>query len=121
MGPADAVPLDEAMEGGSPASGGNGAPGSGPGVRYQLIVALATSVGLFLFTRILIPDAILTLTVALALWGLLRAIEDGEAHPARWALLMWGSIGTGLLLKGLVAAAFPVAAGLLYLGFTKQL
>src|SRR5437764_14156888 len=43
MGPADAVPLDEAMEGGSPASGGNGAPGSGPGVRYQLIVALVAA------------------------------------------------------------------------------
>ncbi len=83
-------------------------------------LALATSVGLFLFTRILIPDAILTLTVTLALWGLLRAIEDGETHPTRWAMAMWGSIAIGLLLKGLIAAAFPVAAGLLYLVFTRQ-
>jgi 4-amino-4-deoxy-L-arabinose transferase-like glycosyltransferase len=83
-------------------------------------LVLGTSVGLFLFTRILIPDVILTLTIALALWGLLRAIEDGERHRAWWAMLMWGSIGTGLLLKGLIAAVFFVAAGLLYLAFTKQ-
>jgi 4-amino-4-deoxy-L-arabinose transferase-like glycosyltransferase len=84
-------------------------------------LVLATSVGLFLFTRILIPDAILTLAIALALWSLLRAIEDGESHPARWAMLMWASIGLGLLLKGLIAAVFFGAAGLLYLGFTRQL
>ncbi len=84
-------------------------------------LALATSVGLFLFTRILIPDAILTLTITLALWSLLRAVDEGEAHPTRWAMLMWASIGVGLLLKGLIAAAFPVAAGLLYLGITRQL
>ena len=49
-------------------------------------LALATCVGLFLFTRILIPDVILTLTIALALWALLRALEEEEPHPARWAL-----------------------------------
>jgi 4-amino-4-deoxy-L-arabinose transferase-like glycosyltransferase len=84
-------------------------------------LALATSAGLFLFTRILIPDAILTLTITVALWALLRALEEGEAHPGRWALGMWAAMGTGLLLKGLIAALFPVAAGLLYLQFTGQL
>jgi 4-amino-4-deoxy-L-arabinose transferase-like glycosyltransferase len=84
-------------------------------------LVLATSVGLFLFTRILIPDAILTLTITLALWSLLRATDEEEPHPNRWALLMWASMGTGLLLKGLIAAVFPVAAGLLYLALTRQL
>ena len=41
-----------------------------------------------------------------------------EAHPRRWAMAMWAAMGTGLLLKGLIAAVFPVAAGLLYLCFT---
>ena len=36
-------------------------------------IALATCVGLFLFTRVLIPDVVLTLAVTVALWGLLRA------------------------------------------------
>jgi hypothetical protein len=84
-------------------------------------LVLATSVGLFLFTRILIPDVMLTLTITIALWGMMRALEEEERNPAAWAMAMWAAIGTGLLLKGLIAAAFPVATGLLYLGLTKQL
>ncbi len=84
-------------------------------------LVLATSVGLFLFTRVLIPDVILTLTITLALWGLLRALDERETHPARWAMILWAAMGTGLLLKGLIAAVIPVASGLLYLGFTRQL
>ena len=82
---------------------------------------LATSVGLFLFTRILLPDVILTLTITVALWGLLRVLDEDEPRPAIWAMLMWAMMGTGLLLKGLIAAVFPVAAGLLYLALTRQL
>ncbi len=82
---------------------------------------MATSIGLFLFTRILIPDVILTLTIALALWGFLRALDDQESRPRRWAWLMGASIGAGLLLKGLIAALFPMAAAGLFLLFTGQL
>src|SRR5580693_2753827 len=35
-------------------------------------LCMATCVGLFLFTRILIPDVMLTFTVALAMWAFLR-------------------------------------------------
>ena len=84
-------------------------------------LAMATCVGLFLFTRILLPDASLTLTVTLAMWSLLRALDEDEPHPARWALLMWAAMAIGLLLKGLIAALFPIAGGVLYLGFTRQL
>ncbi len=84
-------------------------------------LVMATSVGLFLFTRILIPDVILTLTITLAMWSLLRTLEEGEKHPAAWAMTMWAAMGTGLLLKGLIAAVFPVAAGTIYLFLTKQL
>lgn len=84
-------------------------------------LTLATSVGLFLFTRILIPDVVLTLAIALALWGLMRATEEDEAHPRLWAMTMWAAVATGLLLKGLIAAVFPAAAGTLYLYFTGRL
>jgi hypothetical protein len=84
-------------------------------------LTLATCVGLFLFTRILIPDVILTFTIALAMWSLLRALEQDELHPRRWAWLMAASIGTGLILKGLIAAVFPIGAGLAYLLLTRQL
>src|SRR5689334_15302442 len=84
-------------------------------------IVLATSVGLFLFTRILIPDVMLTLVITLALWGMLRALDEEEAHPQVWALVPWASMGVGLLLKGLIASLFPVGAAALYLGFTRQL
>lgn len=84
-------------------------------------IVLSTSVGLFLFTRILIPDVMLTLTITVAMWSLLRATDPSERRPRRWALLMWGSMGTGLLLKGLIAAVFPIVASLIYLGLTRQL
>jgi hypothetical protein len=93
--------------------------GSRVGLYCGLVTA--TSVGLFLFTRILIPDVILTLSITLAMWSLLRALEEDERHPTWWAMGMWAAMGTGLLLKGLIAAVFPVAAGLLYLYVTKQL
>jgi 4-amino-4-deoxy-L-arabinose transferase-like glycosyltransferase len=83
-------------------------------------VVMATSIGLFLFTRILIPDVILTLTITIALWGLMRVMEEEEAHPKIWAYAIWAAMATGLLLKGLIAAAFPVAAGMIYLTITRQ-
>ena len=82
---------------------------------------LATSIGLFLFTRVLISDVALTFTIALAMWSFLRALDPQERHPRRWALVFGASVGTGLLFKGLIAAVFPLASGFLYLCFTHQL
>jgi 4-amino-4-deoxy-L-arabinose transferase-like glycosyltransferase len=84
-------------------------------------LVIATCIGLFLFTRILIPDVILTLTIALALWAFLRALEEEEPHPKRWAALLAAAIGAGLLLKSLIGVVFPVGAAFAYLFFTKQL
>ena len=42
-------------------------------------LTLATCVGLFLFTRIQIPDVTITATIALALWAFLRALDRTEA------------------------------------------
>lgn len=78
-------------------------------------IVLATCIGLFLFTRILIPDVTLTLTVALSLWAFLRALDEDESRPGWWSAVMAAGIGTGLLLKGLIAVLFPLAAAALYL------
>ena len=83
-------------------------------------LSLATCVGLFLFTRFQIPDAILTLAITVAMWSGARALEDDEPRRARWAYTMWAGIGIGLLLKGLIAAVFPVAALALYLVFARR-
>ena len=84
-------------------------------------LALSTCVGMFLFTRVLIPDITLAFTITLALWSFLQALEEDEPHPRRWAALLAASIGTGLLLKGLIAAVFPIGGALLYLALTRQL
>ncbi|MSV34285.1 MAG: glycosyltransferase family 39 protein [Bryobacterales bacterium] len=84
-------------------------------------LAIATSIGLWLFTRIQIPDVTVTLTIALALWAFLRALDPEERRPALWSALMAAAMGLGLLLKGLIAMVFPVAAAVLYLGFCGEL
>jgi 4-amino-4-deoxy-L-arabinose transferase-like glycosyltransferase len=82
---------------------------------------MATCVGLFLFTRILIPDVMLTLTVTLAMWAFLRALDEDEPHPRFWAAVLAVNLGLGLLLKSLIGVVFPVAAGVIYLLLTRQL
>jgi len=84
-------------------------------------LCIATCVGLFLFTRVLIPDVTLTFTTALAMWSFLRAIDDEEPDPRLWAFLLAASLGAGLLLKSLIAIVFPVGAAIVYLLFTRQL
>ncbi len=84
-------------------------------------LVMATCVGLFLFTRIQIPDVMLTFTILLAMWAILRALDQEERNPRLWAAILAASLGTGLLLKSLIGIVFPVAAGLLYLFVSKQL
>jgi hypothetical protein len=84
-------------------------------------LCMATCIGLWLFTRVLIPDVMLTFTIALAMWSLLRVLDDDEPHPRAWAYTLATSLGIGLLLKSLIGVVFPAAAGLLYLLFTRQL
>jgi 4-amino-4-deoxy-L-arabinose transferase-like glycosyltransferase len=93
------------------------------GTRAALYAGLciATCVGLFLFTRILIPDVMLTFTIALAMWAFLRALDEEESHPRGWSLVLAACLGIGLLLKSLVSVVFPVGAGLIYLAITRQL
>ena len=84
-------------------------------------LCMATCIGLFLFTRILIPDVMITLTVALAMWAFLRALEEEEPHPRFWAAVLAVNLGLGLLLKSLIGIVFPIAGGLIYLLATRQL
>lgn len=86
-------------------------------------LAQATCIGLFLFTRILIPDVMLTLTICVCFFSFQRALnEDGEElYPRRWAALLAASMAVGVLLKGLIAVVLPVGGAVLYLAFTRRL
>src|ERR1700722_18512932 len=84
-------------------------------------LCISTCFGLFLFTRILSPDVMLTTSIALSMWAFLRAIDGDEPRQRWWAFVMAASLGTSLLFKSLVGVVFPVAAALIYLGVTRQL
>jgi 4-amino-4-deoxy-L-arabinose transferase-like glycosyltransferase len=84
-------------------------------------LSLATCVGLFLFTRIQIPDVMLTLSVCVAFWSFQRVLEVEEPRPQLWALLLAVSLGVGLMLKGLIAVVAPVGGVIVYLSVTRQL
>ncbi len=93
----------------------------GPRAGLYAGLVLATCAGLFLFTRILIPDVTLTLCITLALWSLVRALDEREARPRLWAAILAANLACGVLLKGLIAILFPAGAGLLYLAVTRRL
>jgi 4-amino-4-deoxy-L-arabinose transferase-like glycosyltransferase len=84
-------------------------------------IALSTSVGLYLFTRILIPDPVLTLAITAAVWAWLRLLEPDEEAGPRWSFLLGSCLGLGLLLKGLIGVVFPAIAVLAYMAFTRSL
>jgi 4-amino-4-deoxy-L-arabinose transferase-like glycosyltransferase len=87
---------------------------------YYAGLVVATCVGLFLFTRIQIPDVMLTLSTCLAYWAFQRATDPEEVHPHRWAAVSAASLGVGVMLKGLIALVVSGGGIFAYLIFTKQ-
>src|ERR1700722_11529139 len=72
-----------------------------------------TCAGVFLFTRVLIPDVLLSLLIAASLYFFLTALEPG-ARVWRW-YAGYACVALGVLTKGLIALAFPGGAAFLYL------
>ena len=73
-------------------------------------LCISTCVGLFFFTRILIPDVMLIASIVLSMWAFLRALDETENHPRAWAWILAASLGAGLLFKSLIGVVFPVAS-----------
>jgi 4-amino-4-deoxy-L-arabinose transferase-like glycosyltransferase len=82
---------------------------------FYAALGILTSVGVFLFTRIFIPEVLLTLLLASALYNFLIALEDDK--PLR-LYLTWAALALAMLAKGLVAPVFFFAAALPYLLLT---
>jgi 4-amino-4-deoxy-L-arabinose transferase-like glycosyltransferase len=88
--------------------------GISPAAGFYSGVVLATCIGLFLFTRVLITDAMLTLPITFAIWAAMRAIDRDEANPRLWAVGFWAAMAAAILFKGLIGAVFPVGALIIY-------
>jgi 4-amino-4-deoxy-L-arabinose transferase-like glycosyltransferase len=84
-------------------------------------LVMGTCIGLWLFTRVLIPDVMLTFVITLAMWAFLRALDEEEQSPAIWARLFFVSLGLGLLLKSLIGVVFPIGAAVVFLLVNRQL
>lgn len=84
---------------------------------FYAALATLTSVGVFLFTRFLIPDSILTFFLLLALYSFITGVEDRK--PARF-YLAYASIALALLAKGLIAIVFFGAAVIPWLAITGE-
>src|SRR5262245_66597548 len=84
-------------------------------------LVLSTSIGLFLFTRIVIPDAILTLVITVGLWSFARALDPDEKRSEVWPILLGLCLGLGLLLKGLIDVMFPIGNAFVYVVSILQL
>ncbi len=82
---------------------------------FYAALSILTSVGVFLFTRIFIPEVLLTLLLAFALYNFLIGLEDDK--PSRF-YLTWAALALAMLAKGLVAPVFFCAAAVLYLWLT---
>jgi 4-amino-4-deoxy-L-arabinose transferase-like glycosyltransferase len=84
---------------------------------FYAALALLTSVGVFLFTRTLIPESILTFFLLLALYSFLTGVEDRK--PAHF-YIAYAALALALLAKGLIAPVFFVAAVVPYLIVTGE-
>lgn len=76
-----------------------------------------TCVGVFLFTRTLIPEALLSLLMAITLYLVLQGLETRKAWPMYGA---WVAMALGVLTKGLIAIVFCGCALLIYGAITGE-
>lgn len=88
-------------------------------------LALAANPRFFMFSRRIIIDMFLAMFMALALLFFVfaeRARAENRQKQARsWLILMYATIGLGVLTKGPVAMLLPGLAFLLYLALTRSL
>jgi 4-amino-4-deoxy-L-arabinose transferase-like glycosyltransferase len=72
-----------------------------------------TCAGVYLFTRVLIPDVLLSLFIAAAMYFFLTALQP-EAKSWRW-YAAYTMMALGVLTKGLIALVFPGGAAFFFI------
>jgi 4-amino-4-deoxy-L-arabinose transferase-like glycosyltransferase len=119
----------------------------GPRTAFYTGLSLLTSAGVFLFTRVFIPEVLLSLFLCIALYSLLQSLgrdaetsvplgensEDSEVEEPAIAVtrppsitqslhayLMWTALALAVLTKGLVALVFFLGAAIVYLVLTGE-
>jgi 4-amino-4-deoxy-L-arabinose transferase-like glycosyltransferase len=87
------------------------------GIRAAFYAGLifAASWGVFLFTRIFIPDILITLTIAAAMYSFWRSRQS-----LIFAYCFWAALAAAVLAKGLIGIVFPLGAIALYILITRR-
>ena len=107
------------------------------GQRTALYTGLGvlTSAGVFLFTRVFIPDVLLSFLLVAALYCFLHSLDPAQnpgagapfmARPHRdmggvYPYLMWTALALAVLTKGLVAIVFVAGTAVAYLALTGEI
>ncbi|MFY9610591.1 MAG: glycosyltransferase family 39 protein [Blastocatellia bacterium] len=86
---------------------------------FYSALAIGSCIGLYLFTRVLWPDVLLTLFVTMSFYCFLRASEDERQPRLIYGTYAFGALG--VLTKGLIGAAFPAIIIGSYLLITGEL
>ena len=84
-------------------------------------IILLTSVGVFRYTRVAATDSLLVFSLALSLYGFVRAVQDknpGDKSVRFGPFLFYLGMALGVLSKGLVGGLFPLLIAGLYLWFS---
>jgi 4-amino-4-deoxy-L-arabinose transferase-like glycosyltransferase len=89
----------------------------GPRAGLYAGLGVLTSIGPFLFTRFIIPEAILSLLLLGALYSLLTTLELNKPFRIYW---MWAALALALLIKGLIAPVFLFGGAIPYLWLSGQ-
>jgi 4-amino-4-deoxy-L-arabinose transferase-like glycosyltransferase len=112
----------------------------GPRTAFYTGISILTAAGVFLFTRIYIPEVLLSLFLCTALYSLLQALSEADEDivppllssrsaaegsafaftPTAHAYLMWTALALAVLTKGLVALVFFFGTATIYLALTGE-
>jgi 4-amino-4-deoxy-L-arabinose transferase-like glycosyltransferase len=83
-------------------------------------LVFSTSIGPFLFTRILIPDMLIAGLVTWAMFFFLSGLESESAKPRQY-LGFYAACGLAFLAKSMIGVVFPCSIVFLFLLLTRRL
>ncbi|HXF38750.1 MAG TPA: glycosyltransferase family 39 protein, partial [Blastocatellia bacterium] len=85
---------------------------------FYAALCIGSCIGIYLFTRVLWPDVLLTMLITMAFYCFLRAIEDPGSSRFAYGIYFFGALA--VLTKGLIGAAFPAIIILVFLPVTGE-
>jgi hypothetical protein len=92
----------------------------GARVGFYAAIMVLTAVGEFLFTRMFIPEVIISLLLSTALYCFARAMSRSGNGTAKFWYAIYALMAFAVLAKGLIGVVFFVVPAFLYLTITGE-